>query len=392
MPGNDRKKIILLGMLTRHPVAGMVWLTMQYMVGFERLGYETYYVEAHGGTPKMFMRASHDGSVPAAAFLDRIMRSFGFHCRWAFHALHSDGTCYGLSRSVVKKLYESACLVINLHGATTPLPEHTGTGRLVYLGTDPVEREIEVHHKVQETIDLLQTHDFHFTWAGNYGNPDCRVPVCREFDFRKTRQPIVLDLWEGNGSEADRREVFTTIANWKQLWREIRFDGEVYHWSKHFEFLKFVDLPRRTVESFELALSGCSQKERQELEGKGWRVRDALVVSRDVHTYRDYVRESLGEFTVAKDQNVRLRSGWFSDRSAAYLAAGRPVITQDTGFGNALPTGEGLFAYSDFEGIEEALGRIGSDYAAHSRASTQIAREYFSHEIVLGGLLSETGN
>ena len=179
-----KKKIVVLGMASRHPVAGMVWLTMQYLIGLERLGYEAYYVEAHGATPKMFMGAGDDGSVLAAAYIDSMMRRFDLGDRWSLVALHSDGRYYGLSEPQVKSLYQSATLLLNLHGGTTPLAEHVATGRLVYLGTDPVVREIELHQGEAETIQLFEQHATLFTWAENYGQPDCGIPVSPRFHFR----------------------------------------------------------------------------------------------------------------------------------------------------------------------------------------------------------------
>lgn len=388
----SKKQIVVLGMMARQPVAGIVWLTMQYLVGFQRLGYEVYYVEAHAATPKMFMDDEDaDGTLKAVAFIDGVMRRFGMADRWAYHALHADGNCYGLSHSQLMHLYDSAELLINMHGGTTPQPEHIATGRLVYLGTDPVEREIELFHNVQETIELMEAHCAFFTWGENYGNPDCRVPVSDRFDFKPTRQPVVLDYWQtyGNGNGAGR--MFTTIGSWRQLWREISFQGATYHWSKHYEFLKFVDLPARTDQNFELALAGCEEADQRMLESKGWRVRDSLSFTCDLDAYRQYIGQSRGEFTVAKDQNVRLRSGWFSDRSATYLAAGRPVITQETGFSSILPTGQGLFAFSTIEEVESAIESINSDYERHCQAAHEIAREYFSYDVVLGRLLAQAG-
>jgi GT2 family glycosyltransferase len=181
------------------------------------------------------------------------------------------------------------------------------------------------------------------------------------------------------------------VGNWHQPWRNVVFDGETYHWSKHREFRKFLDLPVRARQEFELALTGHTEAERRTLERHGWKVRDALSFGRDTAAYRDYIGTSRGEFTVAKDQNVRFRTGWFSDRSATYLATGRPVITQDTGFGNVLPTGAGLFAFSTTEGILSALERIEADHERSRRAALDIGREWFSHEAVLGHLLEEVG-
>lgn len=387
----SKKKIVLLGMMSKIPVAGVVWQTVHYLVGFERLGYEVYYVEAHARTPSMFMEhEGDDGSAKAAAFIAEIMRRFDLGDRWAFHALHEDGRCYGLSGVELKELYASADLIINLHGGTIPLPEHSATGRLVYLETDPVELQVELHDNNQETIDFLSPHCALFTFGENYGNADCKLPVSERFNFIPTRQPIVMDFWHPYSNGAGTS--FTTIGNWQQPHRQVSFNGEVYHWSKHYEFLKFIDLPERTNQPFELALASYSDSDQRMLERKGWGVRPALSFSNDIDAYREYIATSRGEFTVAKDQNVRLRTGWFSDRSATYLAAGRPVITQETGFSNILPTGEGLFAFSNEEDIAQAIESINSNYKAHSLAASEIARDRFSYEVVLTRLLAAIGN
>jgi hypothetical protein len=385
------KKIVLLGMMTRIPVAGNVWLVAQYLVGFRRLGYDVYYVEANGRIPCMFMDApDDDGSGKAAAFLDAVMRRFDLGDRWAFHALHDDGRCYGMSEAQLKDLYASADLIINLHGGTVPLPEHSATGRLVYLETDPVKLEVELYKNVRSAVELLEPHVAFFTWGENYGSGDCRVPLSPRFQFRPTRPPVVPDFWLGAGNGGPRK-AFTTVGNWRQDTRDVDLDGETYRWSKHHEFLKFIDAPGRTGGTFELALSRYTDDDCRLLESHGWRVRDGLAVSGDLDTYRTYLGASRGEFTVAKDQNVRLRSGWFSERSAQYLAAGRPVITQETGFSNILPTGEGLFAFSTMDEIAGAVAEIDSNCERHSSAAAALAREYFGYEVVLRRLLSDVG-
>jgi hypothetical protein len=403
-----KEKIVVLGMMTKMPVAGVVWQTVHYLVGLERMGYEVYYVEAHARTPSMFMeREEDDGTARAAAFIAGVMRRFGLEGRWAYHALHDDGRCHGMSLERLNDLYRSAALIINLHGGTMPLPEHAQSGRLVYLETDPVQLQIELHDNNPETIAFLEPHCAFFTFGENYGRPDCGLPVSTRFEFKPTRQPVVLDFWDresrdanswdrdatdtnGNGDAANVG-AFTTIGNWQQPWREVSFGGQVYHWSKHYEFMKVLDLPRRTNQPLELALSSYAEPDRRMLEAHGWRVRHALDFSMDLDAYRDYVAGSRGEFTVAKDQNVRLRSGWFSDRTATYLAAGRPVVTQDTAFGNVLPTGEGLFAFSTPDQAAGAIETINADYARHRRGALRVARECFSHDVVLGQLLREVG-
>jgi GT2 family glycosyltransferase len=388
---HGKKKIVLLGMMTRMPVAGNMWLVAQYLIGFQRLGYDPYYVEAHARTPSALMEhPEDDSSAKAAAFIDRIMRRFDLSGHWAFHALHDDGRCYGMSNSELKRLYQSAELIVNLHGGTVPQPEHYATDRLVYLETDPVALEIELHDGNRETIEFLEPHSAFFTWGLNYGHPDCRVPLPERFPFKPTRPPVIHDWWE-NGQPGGGHDRFTTIGNWRQYGHDIQFQGETFHWSKHHEYLKFLDLPRRVDQPFELALGSFDEADRQLLESQGWRVCNAMDFSADLDAYRHYIQRSRGEFTVAKDQNVRLRSGWFSERSAQYLAAGRPVITQETGFSNVLPTGQGLFGFSTMEEIIAGIEAINSDYAAHCRAAAALAREHFNYDVVLQKFLTELG-
>jgi hypothetical protein len=390
--GADRGAIVVLGMMSKHPVAGVVWQTLHYLLGFERLGYRAYYVESGAHQPSSMLPGADlqgDRSDAAASFLDRVLRPWGLGDRWAFHALHADQRCYGLAEASLRRLYAEACLIVNLHGATLPLPEHAATGRLVYLETDPCALQLELAEGLQRTIDFLAPHVAFFTFGENYGQPACRLPVSPRFHFEPTRQPVVLDLWAS--PEELPRQSFTTIGNWRQEWRDVAVDGETYHWSKHLEFAKVLDLPRRTGQSFELALSHASATDQRMLEDHGWCVSDALALSADPNVYRAYVQHSLGEFTVAKDQNVRLHSGWFSDRAATYLAAGRPVVNQDTGFGNSLPTGEGLFAFTTCDEAALAVQAIAAEPLRHARAARAIAEEYFRAEVVLGRLLEAVG-
>lgn len=384
-----RKKIVMLGMMTRIPVAGAVWGTMQYLIGFQRLGYDVYYVEAHARTPTMLMEHNDDdGSVLAAEFIDRVMRRFDLGDKWAFHALHDDGRCFGMTEFQLKELYRSADLLINYHGGTVPLPEHNATGRLMYLETDPVELEIELYQNHPETISFMDCHSSFFTWGLNYGHVDCQVPLPVRFPFKPTCPVVVQDLWRPYNSSPAL--VFTTIGNWRQA-GQVEYRGEIYTWSKHHEYLKILDLPARTSQQFELALSSYEDDDRRLLESHGWRIRHAMDFSTDLDAYRQYITRSRGEFTVAKDQNVRLRSGWFSERSAQYLASGRPTITQETGFSNVLPTGRGLFGFSTMEDILRAIESINSNYEFHSRAAADVAREYFNYDVVLPRMLQEVG-
>lgn len=388
-----KKTIVLLGMMSKMPVAGNMWLVAQYIIGFTRLGYDVYYVEAHGIKPagKFLRPGDEHGTHGVCDFIGSMMQRFDMGGRWAYHALYGDGRCYGVSELELKRIYQSADLIINLHGATVPLPEHAATGRLVYLETDPVQVELGIYNGDKQTSDFFFAHDLFFTWGLNYGNSDCGVPMPPGVTFHPTLPPVVVDLWES--TQVEQRDVFTTVGNWRQRYDRIRFNGEVYHWSKHHEFLKFIDLPSKTPQCFELALSSSSYdaSDKKMLEDHGWQIRDALTISEDMDNYRDYIATSRGEFTVAKDQNVRLKSGWFSERSAQYLAAGRPVITQETGFSNVLPAESGLFGFSEMDEILGALEHLNSAYETLSRAAIDLARTYFNYDVVLAQMLTNAG-
>jgi hypothetical protein len=180
------------------------------------------------------------------------------------------------------------------------------------------------------------------------------------------------------------------VANWKHTGKDIVWQGETYYWSKHLEFQHFINLPSRSALPLELAIGGVSDAERVDMHRHGWRVVPSVSLA-EPSAYREYICASRGEFTVAKDQNIRLRSGWFSDRSACYLAAGRPVITQDTGFGNVIPTGAGLFAFRTEDEALAAIATVAHDYERQSHAARCIAQEYFAAECVLGDVLRRIG-
>ncbi|MBI1176482.1 glycosyltransferase [bacterium] len=384
------EKIVLLGFLSHFPVAGVAWQTVHYLIGLQRLGFDVYYVEAHGCTPSKLMRSDDDdGALRAATYISEIMTRFGLGDRWAYHAPYPSPRFFGMTESALRDVYASAALLINLHGSHLPTADLTATNRLVYLGTDPVDVEIDLFDQKQESIDYLAPHCAFFSYGENLRKPDCRVPVPRQFDFKPTRQPVVLNFWKDAGGGA--ASTFTTIGNWKQLGRPVRFQGEVYRWSKHLEFQKVIDLPRRVAQPFELALASYGEADERLLQNKGWRVRPAIEFTLDLDAYREYIGQSRGEFTVAKDQNVRLRSGWFSDRAATYLAAGRPVITQETGFSNLMPTGTGLFAFSTLDEAVAAVEAVNADYEKHRRGAFDVAREFFDHEVVLKRLLDDVG-
>ncbi|HEX6508828.1 MAG TPA: hypothetical protein VF221_14465 [Chloroflexota bacterium] len=380
-------RVVLMGSMGSQPFAGMAWQVLHYLEGLRRLGYHVHYVEDTGGWPyDAEQNTLTDDCGYTVRYIAQLMEWCDLPDRWAYQ-LGSE--TFGLSDQQLAGVFDDADALINLTGSTVLREEHLRVPVRIYLETDPVMPQIEVAQGRQFTIDLLGAHTHHFTYGENLGGRDCQVPLdC--FAYLPTRQPVVLDWWTAeDGPARDGR--FTTIASWRQDGKDIEWNGETYYWSKHLEFLKILDLPRRTERALELALACGDPDATQLLHAHGWRTVDASIVSKDITSYRDYILGSSGEFTVAKDQNIRLRSGWFSDRSACYLAAGKPVITQDTAFGNSLPTGNGLFSFREMGDILDAFETIESDPRGHEHAAREIAAEYFAAEKVVADLMAGAG-
>jgi hypothetical protein len=227
------------------------------------------------------------------------------------------------------------------------------------------------------------------TYGENYGAGDCGVPL-NGISYKKTRQPIDTELWPMVFDASAK--FFTTIGNYRQEGSDVEYNGQTYRWSKHYEWEKFMDLPRRVNQKFELAMNVDAPEDRQQLESHGWRLVSPLNMSLDVFgAYPQYFHRSRAQFTVAKDQNVRLRSGWFSERDVCYLASGKPVVTQDTGFPNVLPTGKGLFVFNTIEEAAAAVDAINADYTLHCKAARSLAEEYFAAPKIGAKLLKDIG-
>jgi hypothetical protein len=404
--------LLVFGIIGRMPLAGVAWQALHYLEGFRRLGFDVYYIEDTGTWPyDPEQNTVSDNPAYTVNFIGQLMAAHDFTDRWAYCAAAPGGQTFGLSEFQVLRLFGRADILVNVTGSTVLRADHLRVPVRIYLETDPVLPQIEVAKGNRSFIDLLSAHTHHFTYGENLGAPDCGVPV-EGFLYRPTRQPIVMDWWEpapsmDNHASSLSGRCFTTVANWLQSGKDVEWKGETYTWSKHHEFLKFIELPRRTAQPLELALAlksdngggnetwaTLNQEDAETIQvlmTHGWRTLSGMTLSRKTSTYRDYILWSRGEFTVAKDQNVRLRSGWFSDRSACYLSGGRPVITQDTAFGKFLPTGEGLFTFNTIEEILAAIEAVNADYERHRRAARAIAEECFRAETVLKKLIEDIG-
>ena len=383
-----RKRIVVMGFMGSMPIAGVIWQHVHYIVGLQQLGHEVYYVEDSARLPYNPETFEVNNEFDyAARILDRLSREFEFKNCWGFCARYLAGNpTAGLPLKKIRQLYRDADAILNICGTQEFNDDLLKSDRILYVESDPGVEQIKVDQRVRSTIDYLGRHRALFTFGENVGTKKFAVPR-HGFKWLPTRQPIVTDLWKTNRSPA-RAAVFTSVANWSTSGlKDITWRGEKYLWSKSLEFMRFVPAPKRSGETFELATHIKDKKTRDKFFRDGWRFRSPRDLSVDYWLYRDYIQRSKGEFTVAKDQYVRLNTGWFSDRSVCYLAAGRPVIIQETGFSDNYGGGGGLFAFTSLAEVVAAVKAINADYRKHSRAARALAREVFEAKTVLKSLL-----
>src|SRR5215471_13544562 len=345
----------------RSPFGGQSWLYLNWLRGFARLGHEVWYVEDDVVWPyDPEQNAVTDDCSYAVRHLASCLERIGLSEQWAMRFMGSEDTCWGLSARALNELYRSCDVLLNISGATDLCDWHLEAPFRVYVETDPVISELQLANDDEHTRVSFANHHAIVTYGENFGAADCGVPLSG-ITYAKTRQPVDLDLWPMAYDPAAR--CFTTIGNYRQSGNDVEYNGEIYRWSKHHEWEKFLPLPRRTAQPFELAMMPDDPADRERLQAHGWRLVSPLRMSLDIFgDYPAYFRRSRAEFTVAKDQNVRLRSGWFSERDACYLACGKPVVAQDTGFSHLLPIGEGLFAFTTMDQALAAIDAINTDY------------------------------
>ena len=383
-----RGKIILLHFAAQMPLAGIAWQAVHYLVALRKLGYDVWYVEDSGTNPydpraeSVAMNCDYN-----VAFLRRALERFGFGDRWAYYC-GLDGTYHGMSRKALSRLYREADALINLCGSHRLSEPHMQCARRILIDTDPGYQQINYAKGDAAERAYIDAHTHFFTYATAIGHPECPIPLSG-LAWRATQPPVDIDLWPEPGDEP---ACFTSVASWDNRGKDIEYEGSTYLWSKHVNFLKFLDLPQRAPGTcFRMAIQPPTAEVRGRVRGAGWRLADPRPISADLGGYRDFIAGSRAEFTVAKDIYVRTNSGWFSDRAVCYLASGRPVVTMRTGFERLYPVGNGLFGYANHDEALAAIGAIAGDYRRHSRAAREVARECFGGERIVGALLAEVG-
>lgn len=392
-PPATRGRVVVTGFLASMPFGGMTWQALQHVAGFRRLGFDVWYVEESEGISLSPSTAEYSAKLDENVdYLARQLARIGMEDRWIYKFTHGDRYARGSDHELAE-LYRTADAVVDVCGGQSLGANGRPIRRAVMLETDPVAWQVWVADGHEGTIEALSRYDVLFTYGENLGQPDCDVPVAM-FDWKPTRPPVIVDWWGGGGVT---NRALTTVTSWRQTGRrDVVVDGRLLLWSKREEWLRFAEVAR----SAPIALELCAQHLVDEdarwgrevnqmmsddsaiMRANGWRIVSAHGM-RAPEDYRAYIRGSAGEFSISKEQVVIPRTGWFSDRSASYLAAGRPVITQETGFSKFIPTGEGLLAFSDVDEARAAIEDVSSDYERHAKAASEIAHEYFDSSKVL---------
>jgi len=366
--------IVFAGIIGRYPYGGVAWCSLMYLLGLRQLGHNVWYLEDSGecNYDPIENTLAMDPSY-ALRFIHETLSPYDLADRWCY--IDYAGRYYGHTREQWLDVCRSADLFLDLSGGCWFWrDEYASIPHTAFIDSDPAFAQLDIAKGDGSLVEFFRRFGTRFTFGRNIGTPACEVPT-EPLTWEHTWQPVCMEEWLPTG-EPPRPE-FTTVMTWK-----IKSFTEIGG-NKDQEFLKLIHLPQVTKLPIELAIAGP----RELLTEYGWRNRDAFEISSNIGDYRDYLRGSLGEFSVAKHTYVRTNSGWFSDRTECYMASGRPAVVQDTGFSAHVPTGEGLFAFRTAEEAIAGMEAILSDYERHSRAARDLAEEYFSVPAILPSLL-----
>jgi hypothetical protein len=379
-------RIVVTGLLAQYPLGGVAWDYLQYPVGLQRLGHDVYYIENTGQWPfNPDEQGVSKGCDYNVQHLSTLMQRFGLGDRWAY-CFPWEEQWFGMSDDRRANILATADIFINVSGVwrdPVRLREETDA-RLVFIDSDPVFTQVKLARGQVDFQRSVDAHDIHFSFGEAHS---ARIPATGH-DWLPTRQPVLLDEWAIDSAVGER---FTTVMNWTS-YNPVEFEGVSYG-QKDIEFRRFLDLPS-AVDPIQLEVAMSPGKNRQAplqlLRHRGWRIVDPNEVCPDLDSYRRYITTSRGEWSVAKHGYVIGSPGWFSCRSACYLAAGRPVVVEDTGLESVVPTGVGVLTFSTLEEAADALRAVNGDIERHARAAREIAAEYFDSAYVLNDLLARS--
>jgi len=385
-------RIIVTGLVGQYPLGGVAWDYLQYAIGLSRLGHAVYYHEDTRCWPYDPVSCSRtDRADHSARFLSEFFAAHAPELSDRWHYRHLQRESFGMSEEAFAAIAGSADLYINVSGAGIAPDGLAGRCTTVFIDTDPGYNQILLAEhppsaaNVGSWADAVADHHRHFTYAENIHGTDCRVPKVG-IAWSTTRMPVVLDRWAACPPPADHHP-WTTVMTWNSFNGPLVHDG-VEYFGKGAEVEKIIDLPTSTDQHL-LAAVGGTEAPLERLRAAGWEVVDGPARTRSADDYRDLICASRGEVSAAKHVYVAMRTGWFSCRSACYLAAGRPVVVQDTGFSSVLPTGAGLLPFSSLAEALSQLAEAAAHHPLHAAAARDLAVEHFGSDQVLSRLLDE---
>jgi hypothetical protein len=378
------RSIVIAGSLAQKPGrGGHTWVLLQYLLGFRKLGWDVLFLDRLepdmcAGDTNDRDRIEHSKNL---RYFLQVMKGFGLEGDYGL--LCNGGTkTMGLSRAQIVDRVSSSEALINVMGFVTDPEILAAAPKRVFLDIDPGFGQM---WQMLGQCDTFRGHDAYVTIAENIGRSGCAIPTCG-LDWITTRPPIVLDEWPADEAlPADAP--FTSVATWRGAYGPVVHQGTTYGLRVH-EFRRFAPLPRRAALRFEVALDihEADVEDIDLLRANGWALVEPRLVAGDPWRYRDYIRHSAGEVMIAKGMYVQTCSGWFSDRSACYLASGRPVVAEETGIRDLLPCGEGLLTFTTLEEAATAASAVDRDYGRHARAARHLAEEYFDSSKILAAL------
>jgi hypothetical protein len=381
---NARLRIIVSGWLIREPTGGQAWHSLNYVHGLAALGHDVYYIEDSDDTPMCYGPDTSGPSKDAAyglRFAADAFAQIGLGDRWAYYDAHINEWKGARARDA-RALCESADLMLHVSGFNPLRDWLERIPARVMIDTDP--GFIQIRNLTDPQFHArCEAHTAFFSFGENFGKPSCAIPE-DGFSWQATRQPVSLAAWPDTPGPRDGR--YTTVMQWQTWQAPWEYKGLKLA-TKAESFRQFMDLPGRLGPIFEIAVRSRWTSPHSMLRRAGWGIADIDGISRDPWTYQAFIQRSKAEFSIAKAGYVETRSGWFSERSAVYLASGRPVLHQDTGFSDWLPCGKGVFAFRSPEEVIDAVFRINADYDVHCRAARELAAEYFAAERVLAPLI-----
>ena len=378
--------IVVGGYIVGYPLGGMTWHHLNYLLGLHALGHEVWFLEDSGEFALPYNPTTHECETDSAfgrAYLEHTFGRHGLPLRYCYYSQFEDRH-YGMTRDELHALLARADLLVCVSGVTPLRPGRPRPKRTLAIDTDPVYTQLRMAHD-DEFARYWRSFDHVATFGRLIGTRDCPLPT-HGLQWIATNQPVALEHWPCVEPVAASR--FTTVGKWEHATsRAVEFHGRRLLSSKAPEWMKLLDLPSRTRAPLTLAMESMPPDVKRQFESRGWTWADAEAATRTTESFREFVAASAGELTVAKEIYAAVPSGWFSDRSACYLATGRPVVTQSTGFEEWLPVGEGLMSFTSGDEAADALDRVSADPARHARAARAIAETHFDARQVLGELL-----